>query len=147
MIIIFEYFIIKINNIKLFTYIYIDINIMSETNNLKEYINKLIEIEKEEEKYKTLFSNLKKEKDTLNNLIINFMESNKITDKDIIFGDKKIKYTKTKIQDSITKKLIEDRLKIFLKSEQTAKEATNFIYSDRNSSQKTFLKIVDIKKD
>ena len=71
---------------------------MSETNNLKEYIHKLIEIEKEEEKYKTLFSNLKKEKDTLNNLIINFMESNKITDKDIIFGEKKIKYTKTKIE-------------------------------------------------
>jgi len=120
---------------------------MSETNNLKEYIHKLIEIEKEEKKYKTLFSNLKKEKDTLNNLIINFMETNKITDKDIIFGEKKIKYTKTKVQDSITKKLIEDRLKIFLKSEQTAKEATNFIYADRNSSQKTFLKISDIKKD
>ncbi len=120
---------------------------MSENNNLKEYITKLIEIEKEEEKYKILFSNFKQEKETLNNLIISFMENNKITEKDIIFGDKKIKYSKTKIQDNITKKLIEDRLKIFLKNEQAAKDATNFIYSDRNSTEKKFLKISDIKKN
>jgi hypothetical protein len=120
---------------------------MGETNNLKEYISKLIEIEKEEEKYKIIFSNFKQEKETLNNLIISFMENNKITEKDIIFGDKKIKYSKTKIQDSITKKLIEDRLKIFLQSEKSAKEATNFIYADRNSTEKKFLKISDIKKN
>ena len=34
---------------------------MSETSNLKEYISKLIEIEKEEQKYKLLFSNFKKD--------------------------------------------------------------------------------------
>ena len=114
---------------------------MSEVANLKDYVNKLIEIEKEEEKYKLLFANIKKEKELINNTIINFMEKNNITEKDIIFGNKKIKYSKMKVQDTVTKKLIEERLKIFLKSENVAKEATNFIYSDRNSTQKIYLKI------
>lgn len=35
---------------------------MSDGNNLKDYIQKLVEIEKEEEKYKNICSNLKKRK-------------------------------------------------------------------------------------
>jgi hypothetical protein len=118
---------------------------MSESGNLKEYINKLIDLEREEEKQKNILLEIKKNKDNVNNLIINFMEKNNITDKDIIFGDKKIKYSKIKVQDTITKKLIEERLKIFLKNENMANDATKFIYSDRNSNQKVLLKITNIK--
>jgi hypothetical protein len=119
---------------------------MVDKNNLKAYIEKLVEIQKEEEKYKEIFANIKKQKDIINSTIIDFMEQNNIKDKDIIFGDKKIKYATTKVQDTITKKLINDRLKIFLKDENLALNATNFIYADRNNSQKIFLKITDIKK-
>jgi hypothetical protein len=115
------------------------------TNNLKEYVEKLIEIENEEEKYKNIFLKLKKEKEILNNNIMNFMEQNNVTNKDIIYGDKKIKYSLMKTQDNITKKLIYERLKIFLKSESVATDATNFIYSDRNSNQKPVIKISNIK--
>jgi hypothetical protein len=118
---------------------------MSENNNLKDYIQKLVEIEKEEEKYKNICSNLKKEKENLNEHIINYLEKNKITNKDIIYGDKKIKYSLMKVQDNITKKLIYERLKIFLKSESIATDATNFIYSDRNSNQKPIIKITNFK--
>jgi hypothetical protein len=114
--------------------------------NLKVYIEQLIDIEKQEEKYKNIFSTLKKEKELLNQNIIDFMNKNNIANKDIIFGEKKIKCSSTKIQESITKKLIFDRLKVFLKSEETAKNAVDFIYQERNSSQKYFLKISDIKK-
>ena len=119
----------------------------SETGNLKEYISKLLEIEKEEEKYKLLFSNFKKEKETLNNNIINLMETNNIIDKDIIFGNKKIKYMKLRVQDCITKKLINEKLKVFLKNESLGNEATNYIYSNRNSVEKKYLKISDLKTD
>lgn len=112
---------------------------------LKENIEKLIEIEKEEENYKNIFSNLKKEKDKINANVINFMEKNNITDKDIIFGDKKIKYATSKLQDNITKKLIYERLKIYLKDDIEANNATNFIYADRNVSEKNYLKISEIK--
>jgi len=115
-------------------------------NNLKNYVERLIEIENQEEKYKNRFMELKKEKEEISNSIIHFLEKNKMTNKDIIYGDSKIKYSQTKIQDGITKKLIQDRLKIFLKNEQMAIEATNFIYSDRNSEIKKSLKIFDIKK-
>jgi len=114
--------------------------------NLKLYIEQLIDIEKQEEKYKNIFSTLKKEKEVLNQNIIDFMNKNNIANKDIIFGEKKIKCSSTKIQESITKKLIFDRLKVFLKSEEVAKNAVDFIYQERNSSQKYFLKISDIKK-
>jgi hypothetical protein len=112
---------------------------------LKEHIQKLIDLEKEEEKYKNIFSNIKKEKEILNSNVINFMQKNNITEKDIIFGDKKIKYSTLKVQDNITKKLIYERLKIFLKDDVSANNATNFIYSDRNISEKNYLKISDIK--
>ena len=49
------------------------------------------------------------------------------------------------IQDTITKKLINDRLKIFLKDDIMAANATNFIYSERNKTTKNYLKISDIK--
>ena len=69
-----------------------------------------------------------------------------VREQDIIFGDKKIKYSTLKVQDNITKKLIYDRLKIFLKDDVIANNATHFIYSDRNVSEKNFLKISEIKR-
>ena len=114
---------------------------------LKTQIEELIQLEKEEEKYKNIFANFKKKKEALNENIIQFITANNIAEKDIIFGDKKIKYTSNKVQDGITKKLIFDRLNIFLKNEEHAKNATSFIYSDRNSSQKFSLKISNIKSN
>jgi len=111
------------------------------TTNLKDYIEKLVDLENQEEKYKERMNNIKKEKENISNTIIDYMEKNSITDKDIIFGNNKIKYTSTKIQDNITKKLIFERLKIFLKNENLATDATNFIYADRNNTIKNSLKI------
>jgi len=116
------------------------------TTNLKDYIEKLVDLENQEEKYKEKMNNIKKEKENISNTIMSYMEKNSITDKDIIFGDNKIKYTSTKIQDNNKKKLIFERLKIFLKNENMATDATNFIYSDRNNSIKNSLKITNIKK-
>ena len=112
---------------------------------LKEYIEKLISLENQELKYKTEMNNIKKEKENISNSILNYMEKNNITDKEIIYGNNKIKYSSIKIQDNITKKLIFERLKIFLKNENLATEATNFIYSDRNNSIKKSLKITNNK--
>ena len=114
---------------------------------LKEYVQKLIELEEQEDQYKNIMSNIKKEKEIVNNGIMAFMEENKITEKDIIFGDKKIKYTSQKTTESITKKLIQERLTTFLKSVDMAQQATNYIYSDRNSNIKNFIKITNIKSE
>jgi len=115
------------------------------TEYLKNNVEKLIELEKEEEKYKEYILNLKKEKEGITQNIVSFMERNKITDKDIIFGDSKIKYTQTKIQEGITKKRIHERLTMFLKNEQIAKDATDFIYSERDSKFNKSIKITNNK--
>ena len=115
--------------------------------NLKEYVNKLLELEQEEEKMKRISGNIKKEKDQINTLIMDFMDKNNIKDKDIILGEKKITYACSKTVESITKKLILERLTQFLQNEHTAKEALNFIYSDRLNKEKYYLKISNLKKD
>jgi len=115
--------------------------------NLKEYVSKLLELEQEEEKIKRISGNLKKEKEQINNLIIDFMDKNNIKDKDIILGEKKIAYAVSKTTESITKKLILERLTQFLQNENNAKEAVNYIYADRNSKEKYYLKISNLKKN
>jgi hypothetical protein len=112
---------------------------------LKNNIEKLIQLENEENKHKEHINKLKKDKDEISTNIITFMERNKITDKDIIFGDSKIKYTQTKIQEGITKKRIHERLTTFLKNENIAKEATDFIYSEREAKINKSIKISNNK--
>jgi hypothetical protein len=113
---------------------------------LKEQVQKLIDLDNEEEILKKKSLQIKKKKEEVNDFIIQFLEKNNITNKDIIFGDKKIKYSTVKSTDGITKKLIYERLKVFLKDESLANDATQFIYSERNTSEKNVIKITDIKK-
>jgi len=118
---------------------------MINKDNLKDNIEKLIEIENEEQKIKKYMTSLKEKKESLNDSIITFIEENNYQDKDIIFGDKKIKYAVSKSHDGITKKLILEKLTIFLKSSEMAQNATKFIYSERNTTAKSILKIMDLK--
>jgi seryl-tRNA synthetase len=119
---------------------------MTDKNQLKQFINDFITLNKEEEMYKEKMKNLKNKKDKIHDTIINYMSNNDILDKEIIFENNKIKCGSSKTTESITKKLIFERLKQFLKDENLATQATNHIYSDRNSSQKLVLKILDLKK-
>ena len=63
----------------------------------------------------------------------------------IIYGDKKIKYIRTKNTEGITKKLIYEKLRNYFQSEKSATEATEYIYKDRASDYKTTIKITDVK--
>ena len=116
------------------------------TEYLKNNVEKLIELEKQEEQIKEHMAKLKKDKEAISHNIVQFMERNNITDKDIIFGNSKIKYTQTKIQEGITKKRIYERLTLFLKNEHAAKEATDFIYSERDAKINTSIKITNSNK-
>lgn len=119
---------------------------MSDKSQLKLFISEYININKEEDIIKNKIKVLKNKKEKIHDNIVNYMSNNDILDKEIIFEDSKIKCSSSKITESITKKLIFERLKQFLKNENLASEATNFIYKDRNSSQKLSLKISNIKK-
>jgi hypothetical protein len=112
-----------------------------EKENLKTYVQKLIELEDEEAKYKTILNEIKDKKEEVSEILMNFMVSNQIQDKDIILAGKKVKYSTSRTQESITKKLILDKLTLFLKDEKQAESATQFIYDQRNTVTKNFLKI------
>ena len=114
--------------------------------NLKEYIHKFVKLEEEEDKYKEILNDIKKKKESVSNSLIQIMEESNITDKDIIFGNKKIKYFSTKVQDSITKTLIKTRLQLYFNNDEAkSNDLTNFIYNDRNYSIKNNLKISIVK--
>ena len=64
-------------------------------DSFKKNIKKIIELDNEENKLKEMLNKIKEEKDSINNNLVLFMETNNITSKDIIYGDRKIKYIKT----------------------------------------------------
>ena len=114
-------------------------------DSFKRNIKKIIELDSEENKLKEMLNKIKEEKDSINNNLVLFMETNNITGKDIIYGDRKIKYIKTKNIESITKKLIFEKLNQYFKSNKEATEITEFIYSYRKSDYKTSIKVSNIK--
>jgi hypothetical protein len=120
-----------------------------ENNNsqelFKKNIKRIIDLENEEKQLKDTLNRIKEQKDKLNDNLISFMETNNITTKDIIYGDKKIKYIRTKNTEGITKKLIYEKLKNYFQSDKSATEAIEYIYKDRQSEYKTTIKITDVK--
>ena len=111
----------------------------------KRNIKKIIDLENEEKGLKDTLNRIKEQKDKLNDNLVSFMETNNITTKDIIYGDKKIKYIRTKNTEGITKKLIYEKLRNYFQSDKSASEATEYIYKDRSSEYKTSIKITDVK--
>jgi hypothetical protein len=73
------------------------------------------------------------------------MEKNNITNKNIIFDNKKIRYTTNTIIENISKKVIFDNLNTFFKNDKMANDATFFIYNNRKSTVKKNIKITTIK--
>lgn len=115
------------------------------TETFKKNVKRILDLEEEEKKLKEKMDLIKREKEEMQESVIYFMEKNNITQKDIIIGKKKIKYVQMKTTENITKKLIYDKLKLFLQSDDRAMQGTEFIYNDRNSKTRTVLKICDIK--
>ena len=107
----------------------------------KSAIKEWYQIELKEKEYKAKLSDLKKNKDGVETLIIQYMQSNNIQDKDIHIGEHVLKYGESKSTEGITKKLITERLTEYFQNEQKALEVTEFIYSNRNSVSKPVLKL------
>jgi hypothetical protein len=118
---------------------------MSSKVELKSYISEVIQLEKQEDELKQKMKYIKTKKDKLHNSVINYMSENNLTHKDILFEDSKISCTTVKTTESITKRLIFEKLKEFLKNEDIAEKATQHIYNDRAVTQKYALKISNKK--
>jgi len=116
-----------------------------EKESLKPCVQKLIELDNEEAKYKAILNEIKDKKEEVSEILINILVSTQSQHKDIFLGGKKVKYSVLNTQESITKKLILDKLTMFLKDEKLAEQATQFIYDKRNIITKNILKISNHK--
>ena len=119
---------------------------MASQGNFRESIRKLVELEEEETRIKDTLNKTRQAREELNDEIIEYMEKNGITEKDIVFGNKKIRYVKSANQISITKKLIHERLAQYYKNEGEAEKVTNFLYSDRERVEKVTIRVDSIRE-
>ncbi len=113
----------------------------------KDNIRKWVELDNKAQRYKLKMDELKKEKEKfeternkIGDNVLSFMENNKLEDNEIVISDGKIKYFNSKSSTSISQKFIHERLKIYFKNEDKAKEITEFIYNGRETSYTPVLK-------
>lgn len=114
---------------------------MNISDEFKNNLKKWLKFDNEEKNIKDNLNFIKTEKIKYEDKILSYMENNNLTNKDIILdNDCKIKYKETKVTETITKKLIYDRLKSYFGSDQKAEEITNYIYNNRKSDLKISLR-------
>ena len=118
---------------------------INNKNDLKTHIQEYLRLKKIENEYKQEINKLKNSYDMIENNIISYMNQNDYLDKEIIFEKNKLKCSNVKTTETITKKYLFDKLKVFLKNEEAANQAVQFIYDERKISNKMSLKISDIK--
>ena len=119
-----------------------------EQNQFKRTVKRYLEIRDREERLKEELKTMKDEKDNLENSILQFIEENEYQDRDIVVGDFKMKYTRTKQTETITKKYLFDKLiNYFQNDENKTKEVIDYLYNERESSTKVSLKVNSIKKE
>lgn len=107
---------------------------------LKNAIQKYVEIDNKMNKIKELNKSLKKERDNIDKYILNYMNENNMQNKNIILSDGKLRYVTTKSSESITKKYIQAKLGEFFNDKEKAKEATDYIYDTRSQTESVQLK-------
>jgi hypothetical protein len=113
---------------------------------LKENVKRLVSLDEEEQRQKQIMSRIKSEKDAIHSAMIKFMEENNITEKGILFGDKKIEYGNARNYSGITKTLINEKLSSYFSNSETAEKVTQMIYDGRKCDLKPYIKVTDIKK-
>ena len=113
----------------------------------KNNIRKWVELDNKAQRYKLKMDELKKEKEKyemernkLGDNVLSFMENNKLEDNEIVISDGKLKYFNSKSSTSISQKFIQERLKLYFKNEDKAKEITDFIYGGREVTLTPVLK-------
>lgn len=108
----------------------------------KSAIKEWYKCELEEKNLKAKLNDIKKNKDGVETIIIEYMKSHNIEDKDIHIGEHVLKYTETKSTEGITKKLILERLtEYFQGNQEEAAKLTEFIYANRSSTVKGGIKL------
>jgi len=104
---------------------------LDDVSEFKNGIAKWVTLDNEQSKLNSRISEIRKEKKGVENFVVNFMEANQMTNKNILINGGKLKYDVSNSKESITKKYILEKLTAYFKDEKKAEEITNYIYDAR----------------
>ena len=114
---------------------------MSVDPQFKKAIKDWYQYDREERGLRDRLKDLKKDKDGVEGVIVNYMQSHQIQDRPIHIGEDVLQYAETRSYETITKKLLLERLTEFLHNSDRAKEAVDFIYTNRSHQIKGNLRL------
>jgi len=107
----------------------------------KDNVKQWVELDNQSHRYKLEMDGLKKkkseyemERDKVGDNILSFMETNDLSDNEIVISDGKLKYFNSKSSTSISQKFINERLNLYFNDESKATEVLEFIYSGRETT-------------
>lgn len=105
-------------------------------DNIKKWVN----IDNKIKNAKDAIKYLNEEKNTTGESILEYMKSNNLNDQQINITGGKIKLGVSKTSTPVNRKYIENRLTSYFKNSNKAKDATNYIFSNREISEKEVIK-------
>ena len=110
------------------------------SNEFKGCIKRWVMIDNKQAKLRKLTSELRKEKDKVQNYILDYMSKNKMNNTNIIISDGKLSYGESKSTQTISRKYIIEKLTKYFKSEDKAEEIADLLYNNREVKSKSVLK-------
>ena len=109
-----------------------------ELDNFKTTVQKWLSIDDDIKKLKNAIKNLNKQKEQLNEPILNFMQNNEIENCNTYNG--KLKTYTTTVKKPINKKFLGEALATFLKNSSIGENASAYVFNNRETEQKIKLK-------
>ena len=111
------------------------------SDELKNNLSQIIQINNAIEIQKSQLDKLKKNREIIENKLIIFMENNKMTNKNLIVNNNKIKYNTTKNYESFSKKYLLEKCNLFFKDSKISNEFVDFLYNNRGIKESKSIKI------
>lgn len=95
-------------------------------------------------KIKKLNELVAQERKIMNNsegFVLNYMANNDMTDRKLVVNEGKLSYGTSRTSESISKKYIMNKLTAYFKDEKKAEDITNYLYDNRNVTERNVLKL------
>ena len=119
---------------------------MQVSQGFQDNVKKYVTIDNKIKSAQDAIKILKQEKDKAGKNILIYIKTNNLEEAPINITNGKLKYFLSKTTTSISKPYIEKRLETYFKSKTKAKEATDFIYANREFNEKETIKRINNRK-
>lgn len=106
---------------------------MSQTNNFEQQLQQWVTVDNQIKVLNDKLKELRDKKTALNTNITNYAEKNNLMNTAMRFGDEKIKFSTSKVQQPVTLTYLEKCLKDVIKNESQATQIFEYIKNNRET--------------